>query len=131
MAEWQLWWEKAQENLDSARADLDARRWKACARSAYYACYHAAIAALIREGILDTSGEWDHSFVQAEFAGQLVQRRKVYSAALRRILTDNLDIRRTADYSPDTVSQREARGAVRRAEQLLRGIQERLVQGRA
>ena len=128
--EWQAWQEKARENLDSARGDLSAGRWNACARSAYYACYQAAIAALMKEGILDTYGKWSHSFVQASFAEQLVQRRKVYPSSLRTVLSENSNLRLRADYSPDTVSQRAARGAVRRAEQFLREIQGRLVQGR-
>lgn len=130
MEEWQAWLEKALENLDSAHSDLAASRWNACARSAYYACYQAAIAALIREEIRDTSGEWPHRFVQASFAGQLVQRRRVYPSSVRRVLTDNLDIRRKADYSPLAVTAREAGIAVRRAEQFLGDIQRRLAQRR-
>ena len=42
---------KAHENLASAESELQHGRNNSCARSAYYACFHAAIAALLHAGL--------------------------------------------------------------------------------
>lgn len=76
--------EKAWENLASAQSELVNNRFNACANRCYYACFQAAIVALIREGIPPRgTGGWGHDYVQAQFAGQLIRRRKLYPASLR------------------------------------------------
>jgi len=42
---------KAHENLAGAESEFIHRRYNSCARSAYYACFHTAIAALIQAGL--------------------------------------------------------------------------------
>ncbi len=96
---------KAQEGLLAAEAALDAGWFTVCARTAYFAAYHAAIAALLHEGITDRKGEWAHKFVAATFGEQLVRRRKVYAAALGGVLREGMHLRHAADYTPRPVSR--------------------------
>jgi uncharacterized protein (UPF0332 family) len=115
---------KAQENLASTENDLVHDRYNSCARSAYYACFHAASAALIHAGDVGATPErlWGHDRVQAYFVGQLIQRRKRYPARMRRTLTDLLAICHKAHYRAVSVSQREAQQTVRRAQTFVRTI---------
>ncbi len=106
---------KALENIDSAGSELTNRRYNASANRAYYAAFHAAIVALLREGIEPPGAQWGHAFVQARFAGQLVTRRKVYPAALRDALPRLAELRERADYALTHVSQPQAGRALRRA----------------
>jgi uncharacterized protein (UPF0332 family) len=115
---------KAQENLAGAESELTYDRTNSCVRSAYYACFHAAIAALIHAGLAPAEPPhgWGHDWVQAQFVGQLLQRRKLYPASLRRTLVDLLDLRHTAAYRAVQVSQRDAQHAVRHAQALLQTV---------
>ena len=81
---------KAHENLAGAESELQHGRTNSCARSSYYACFHAAIAALLHVGLTapEPARGWGHDWVHASFVGQLIQRRKLYPASLRRILPD-------------------------------------------
>jgi uncharacterized protein (UPF0332 family) len=119
----QTFWAKALENLDSAASELTNRRYNASANRAYYAVFHAAIVALLRAGIQPHGTQWGHGFVQAQFAGQLVTRRKVYPAALRDTLPRLAELRERADYGLTHVSQTQAARAVRRAHEFLDAIQ--------
>jgi uncharacterized protein (UPF0332 family) len=94
----QTFWAKALENIDSAGSELTNRRYNASANRAYYAVFHAAMVALLREGIKPPGAQWGHAFVQAQFAGQLVTRRKAYPAALRDTLPRLEELRERADY---------------------------------
>ena len=109
---------KAQENLTSCESEWAHQRYNSCVRSAYYACFHAAIVALMQASVMPMASEtlWSHDRVQAQFVGQLIQRRKVYPARLRRTLLELLSMRHRADYRSVSISQREARQAVRRAQ---------------
>jgi uncharacterized protein (UPF0332 family) len=115
---------KAHENLASAESELQHGRTNSCTRSAYYACFHAAIAALLYAGL--TSPEpargWGYDWVHSSFVGQLIQRRKLYPANLRRTLPDLLALRHKADYRITHVSQREAQRAVHSAQALVQAV---------
>src|SRR3954452_25489883 len=74
----QTFWEKALENIDSAASEFSNRRYNASANRAYYACFQAAIVALMRGGVRPPGSQWGRSFVQPQFAGQLVSKRKMY-----------------------------------------------------
>ena len=115
---------KAQENLAGAESELTHGRTDSCARSAYYACFHAAIAALLHTGLTapDPARGWGHDWVHASFVGQLIQRRKVYPATLRRSLPDLLVLRHKGDYRVTFVSQREAQQAVRSAQAFVQAV---------
>ena len=61
---------KADENLRTAESEFANGRYNSCANRCYYACFQAAIAALLREGIRP-HGQWSHAFVQAQLVGVL------------------------------------------------------------
>src|SRR5437764_1252669 len=98
-----LYLAKARESLEGAESELANHRYNNCASRCYYSCFQAVIQALIQAGIRPTaqSAEWGHAFVQAQFAGVLITRRKLYPANLRDILGRNLLLRRKADYEDD------------------------------
>jgi uncharacterized protein (UPF0332 family) len=120
----QTFWEKALENIDSAGSELTNRRYNASANRAYYAAFHAALVALLRAGIEPLGGQWGHAFVQAQFAGQLVTRRKAYPAALRDTLPRLAELRERADYALTHVSQTQAERALRRARAFFDAIEQ-------
>jgi uncharacterized protein (UPF0332 family) len=104
---------KAQECLAGAHSELANGRYNNAANRAYYAAYNAAIVALIRAGAWNT--RWTHDQVQAMFAGQLIGRRKLYPAAMRRVLSDLAVIRTRGDYGQRVVSRSVAEDATREA----------------
>src|SRR5206468_3900009 len=107
----QIFLDKAEENLAAAESEFANRRYNSCASRGYYACYQAAIYALIQAGIQPSSraGQWGHDFVQAQFNGELVNRRKLYPSSLRDVLRQTYALRVKADYELDHV--REIRAA--------------------
>jgi uncharacterized protein (UPF0332 family) len=110
--------EKAQENLACAQSEFINGRYNSCASRAYYCCYQVAIWALTQAGIRSTRAQrdWSHEFVQAQFNGVLINRRRLYPASLRGILNENYILRLTADYGADHVTALRANRAVGRAE---------------
>lgn len=108
--------EKAVESLAGAESEYVNARYDNCANRCYYACFQAAIHALGSAGIVyhGPRATWSHERVQAEFVGQLINRRKVYPALLRDVLPRNLAVRETADYDLDFVSETQASRALRR-----------------
>ena len=119
----QTFWEKALENISSAASEFANRRYNASANRAYYACFQAAIVALMREGIRPQGGEWGHAFVQAQFAGKLVTRRTAYPAFLRDTLPRLGELREHADYEATHVSQTLAQRALRRAREFIDAVE--------
>jgi uncharacterized protein (UPF0332 family) len=119
---------KAVESLTSAQVDFAAARYNSCANRAYYACFQAAIAALLAVGIRPASprGEWSHELVQSQFNGLLISRRKLYPAALRRVLRDTMAVRDKADYTPASVSTRVAGRVLHAAQAFVQAIQEKV-----
>jgi len=117
---------KAIESLTAAQADYAAARYNSCANRVYYACFQAAVAALLAAGIRPTSprGEWSHEFVQSQFNGLLITRRKLYPITLRRVLRDTIEVREKADYTPSSVSARVATRVLQQAQDFVRAIQE-------
>ena len=116
---------KAQESLAGAESEFAGRRYNNCANRCYYACFQAAICALIQAGIRPSrqDGEWSHSFVQTGFAGHLINRRKRYPAALRDTLPRTYLLREMADYDVDSVTQEQAMRAVRRTREFVNAVQ--------
>lgn len=115
---------KAIESLAGAESELANRRFNNCANRCYYACFQAAIAALLTAGIQARShgGRWRHEHVQAQFVGQLVNRRKRYPETLRRALGENMRLRQTADYEMSTISEIQAHRSVRRTQDFVEAI---------
>ena len=110
IADEQIFLAKAQEALAGAESEL--------ANRCYYASFHAALAAIERVGLRSANpqGSWGHDAVQAAFAGQLIQRRKLYPSDLRTTLARNQILRNTADYERHWVTDIQARRAVRRTQ---------------
>jgi uncharacterized protein (UPF0332 family) len=119
-----IYLDKAEESLDGAISEYVNSRYNNTANRCYYACFQAAVYALMKAGIRPTgrSEEWGHDFVQAQFAGQLINRRKLYPSELRTTLERNYRLRATADYEPSHVSEVRAARAVRRTETFLHAI---------
>jgi uncharacterized protein (UPF0332 family) len=115
-------WAKATENLASAGSEYVNGRYNASANRSYFACFQAAIVALLDAGITARTGTWGHGFVQAQFVGQLIGRRKIYRAEFRDMLIVLMELRHKADYEIAQVSQREASRAVRQAESFLDAV---------
>jgi uncharacterized protein (UPF0332 family) len=115
---------KAELSLAGAESEFANRRYDNCANRAYYACFQAAIAALLRAGIGPNTrtGRWRHDFVQAAFAGELVNRRKVYSTSLRTVLSQGVATRHVADYRDVSVGESEAANALLQASRFLAAV---------
>ena len=111
-----------------SQIDYVAARYNSCANRAYDACFQAAVAALLVAGIRPASprGEWSHEFVQSQFNGLLIIRRKLYPAALCRVLRDTMAVRDKADYTPASVSTRVASRVLQAAQAFVQAIQEKV-----
>jgi hypothetical protein len=84
----------------------------------------AGIVALKRAGIgpATRQAEWGHGFVQAQFAGELIARRKLYPAILRDTLPRLLELRERADSETTHVSQTQAVRALTRAREFVAAV---------
>jgi uncharacterized protein (UPF0332 family) len=113
--------EKAEESLAGAASEFVNGRYNNCANRCYYACFQAAISALAAAGIQPPGrdGQWGHDSVQAQFNGQLVNRRKLYPTSVRPTLEQTYRLRAAADYKRDPVSAVQGGRALRRAEEFL------------
>lgn len=113
---------KAEESLAGAQSEFINGRYNNVANRSYYACFQAAVAALMRAGIRPGRAEWGHDFVQAQFNGQLITRRKLYPSALRTTLAQNYALREKADYTTEQVSEVRAARAVDRTEEFVGAV---------
>lgn len=106
---------KAERSLAGAESEFVNQRYDNAVNRAYYACFQAAIAALLDAGITPTTrrGQWRHDFVQTAFANELVNRRKLYPDSLRSVLGQNAAVRHVADYRDVSVSEIAAARALR------------------
>ena len=105
-------------------SELANGRYNSCANRCYYACFQAAIAALLREGIRPR-GQWNHEFVQGQFVGVLISQRHRYDSELRRVLSDNQSLRDKADYRAELVTATQAGRALRRSRTFVAAIRQR------
>jgi uncharacterized protein (UPF0332 family) len=117
--------EGALERLAGAEHALLNRRYNNGANRAYVASCQAAIAALQRAGIRPPNDEWGHKVVQSQFDGVLVNRRKLYPAELRGVLSRNIGLRLSADDDEDPVTETEANRALRRSRTFVEAVQSR------
>lgn len=115
---------KARESLAGAESEFANARFHNCANRCYYACFQAAIAALQRAGTVPrgSTGQWSHTFVPAQFDGELIKRRKLYPSALRGTLSLAYTRRQVADYTTDVVTQIQAERILRRARSFVQAI---------
>jgi uncharacterized protein (UPF0332 family) len=115
---------KAYESLLTAESEFANGRYNSCTNRTYYACFQAAIAAILTEGIRP-AGQWNHQFVQAQFVGVLINKRKRYESEFRRVLSDNQSLRDKADYRPEFVTAIQASRALRRTRQFVSAIRKK------
>jgi len=121
---------KAQECLAGAEDEYANRRFNNCANRSYYACFHAALAALIATGYRAMGGQWSHVAVQAEFTKRFINRTKAYPAEFRDTLLKNMELRHMADYDVESVSEITAARALRRARAFVTAVANEQVRGR-
>lgn len=111
---------KARATLAGAELELANGLYNNAVNRAYYACYQAAIAALIAEGVSPTiAAYWPHDAVQVQFPTLLIDQRRRYPRALRATLKAIFDERLKADYEPDLIDAATAGEAVRRAREFV------------
>jgi uncharacterized protein (UPF0332 family) len=115
--------DKALESLAGAESEFVNERYNNTANRAYYAVFHAAIAALQHVGIRPARDTWTHEFVPGQFDGVLINRRKRYPPELRGVLSRNAAVRLSADYDEEPVTQTEASRALRRSRTFVRAVQ--------
>ncbi len=98
---------KARQNLRVAEWCYQEGHYDACCNRAYYAMYHAAIAALADEDVMPSYSRLDHGWVQSQFVAYYCNRRKIFPK-LRNSLLDAQMRRNQADYRPEKLNQRKA-----------------------
>jgi uncharacterized protein (UPF0332 family) len=121
-----LYLAKARESLAGAESEYVNGRYNNCANRCYYSTFQAAVAALEENGARvagQDSGPWSHAGVQAEFATQLIRRRKLYSSELHATLVRNQALRNTGDYEPHWVTEVQAERAVRRTHAFVAAVE--------
>ncbi len=120
---------KAIESLAGAESEFANRRYNNCANRCYYAMFQAAVAALIAAGIrpVNVREQWGHDFVQAQFSGMLIGRRKLYPSDLSPLLSDVSRRRMTADYEIVATSQTVAERTLQKAKAFVSTVQRRLL----
>ena len=107
---------KARATLAGAELELANGLYNNAVNRAYYACYQAAVAALVAEGVSPAiDAYWPHDAVQVQFPELLIDQRGLYPRALRATLKATFDERLQADYEPLIVDPATATEAVRRA----------------
>jgi uncharacterized protein (UPF0332 family) len=114
---------KAAESLAGAESEYDNKRYQNAANRAYYACYQAAVAALIASGIRPDGPRWSHETVQALFSRELVTRRKRYPSALVGTFEALISLRNIADYDFKSVSEVRAFRSVQKARRFVESVQ--------
>ncbi|MBI4236418.1 MAG: HEPN domain-containing protein [Chloroflexi bacterium] len=90
--------------MAGAEAEAGGRRYNNAANRLYYACFLAAVAALIQAGVNPKREEWTHRAVHTEFQGVLINRRHVYDQSLRGFFRELWALRVQADYASQPVS---------------------------
>jgi uncharacterized protein (UPF0332 family) len=120
----QAYLDKAVESLAGAESELSNRRFNNCANRCYYACFQAAVAALLAGDIqIRLPGKQvRHEYIQGQFAGILISRRKRYASSLRNALAENQLLRHAADYEMTPISEIQAHRAVRRSRDFVDAI---------
>lgn len=117
--------EKAQQNLIVAEWCYQNGHYDACCNRAYYAMYHAAIAALANEEITPSQDHIDHSWVQSHFVSYFCNRNKIFPK-FRGYLVETQRRRNLADYKPDLLGQKKAKQQLNWAQEFVQSLLRRL-----
>lgn len=125
--EWEDYWQKAKENLEMTALAYQSKKYNVCASRAYHTVFLASITALIKlAGLHARDNEWQHGQVQAELNRQLIMRRKLLPSELGRTPMDLMELRHLADYKPQSITAREAKRSLDRAERFLSSVEKAL-----
>lgn len=81
------------------------------------------MAALLQANIRHLGSRWGHDTVQAQFVGELINRREQYPSNLLDTFERLFLLRQTADYAADFVSEIQAARSLRRARDFVTTIQ--------
>jgi len=123
----QKYLEKSDANLQAAERDFRHRSYDPCASRAYFAVFHAALAALLALTDFYRQGKGGvHRNVAAEFVGRLIHRRKVFPRAMAGVLDDLRVHRHLADYDDRSVSRKHASQSLSDARRFIRQIRAEL-----
>jgi len=115
---------KAQENIEAAEILFENQKYNASASRAYYAAFHAAIAALANAGI--PIDRISHESLQAKFNGELIKKRKIYPSRFKSYLLDLQSVRLAADYKSIFVSKKVAARQNKKAREYFEAIQQEI-----
>jgi uncharacterized protein (UPF0332 family) len=111
----ELFKNKALENIKIAEIAFDNDCFNASANRAYYAVFHAAIAAIYSIG---KEPGIDHKAVRTIFSDNFFNRRKIISAKYKGYLKELQDKRNKADYH-EGVSKKIAKKQLLQAKELV------------
>jgi len=117
--------QRARSTLRSAQLCLQQEFLDSAVSRAYFAIFQMAVCALERRGVKRT--EWTHKGVHSEFVQTFARRRKIVPANFAGALPALMDLRHMADYRQPGVSQRQAKRAIRVAEQFLQTVEKEVL----
>jgi uncharacterized protein (UPF0332 family) len=120
-------WEKAEEALKVAEWAYQNGCYNEAVSRSYFAALKAALALLESIGLKPEKTTRIGHWVQANFAAECVHRRKLVPRELASILSELRSLRAKADYARESVTAKEARQALRWAQEFLDAVQRRLV----
>ncbi|MBI3797398.1 MAG: HEPN domain-containing protein [Deltaproteobacteria bacterium] len=123
--EWTVFLAKAQSNLRVARLAFENKEYDPCVSRAYYAVFHAEIAALLHFTELRPR-YWEHQPVQGEFNRRLIRERKVFSSDLANVHNSLVGRRHDADCRLYRTSGTVARRGLAKAEAFVQAVQTQL-----
>ncbi|MCX6155297.1 MAG: HEPN domain-containing protein [Candidatus Kapabacteria bacterium] len=106
---------KSIENIKIAEIAFDNECFNASANRAYYAVFHAAVAALFAIGL---NPRIDHVAVQTMFSDNFFNRRKIISSKYKGDLKELQEVRGKADYH-EGVSKNIAKKQLLKAKELI------------
>jgi uncharacterized protein (UPF0332 family) len=112
--------QKSQENLEAAQILFEQKLYNASANRAYYASFQTAVAALASQGV--KSDKNSHSWVQANFNGEFIRKRKICPGRLKSYLPDLLSVRNRADYKSESISRKAASKQLIKAEEFVKTV---------
>lgn len=122
----QSWMDKASENLAAAQLCFDHGYFNACANRLYYAMFQAGAAVLLKHGLLPSKEQIGHDWLQSNFAGQLIHRRKIVPAKFRSYLSEAYLLRVRADYRVFPVSKKIVSQELRKANDFVSSIKQEI-----
>lgn len=119
----ELFLTRSAQNLRAAQVLWDAGLFDASANRSYYAAFDAAFVACLHFGV---NVEPDHAKVLSAFSSELVARRKIFPAHLKKALYDLRFTRIQADYGSSSVAKPTAQASIKIATMIYSTILEKV-----